>query len=52
MLQERTLAHSLTPTDSAGIRSIETLDLTPDGRYYVYNYTRRLDVLYVVDGLD
>jgi len=35
----------------AGIRSIETLALTPDGRYYAYNYTRSLDVLYVIDGL-
>jgi hypothetical protein len=48
---ERMPVHTLMPSDSAGIRSIETLSLTPDGRYYAYNYTRSLDVLYVIDGL-
>ena len=48
----RTLLHSLMPIDSAGIRSIESLGITPDGSYYAYNYTRRLDVLYRVEGLE
>jgi hypothetical protein len=47
----RTILQSLMPSDPAGIRSIETLVMTPDGRYYAYNYTRRLDALYVIEGL-
>ena len=43
---------SLMPTDAAGIRGIETLSLVQDGRYYAYNYTRQLDVLYVIQGLE
>jgi hypothetical protein len=49
---QRTLTHSLMPTDSAGIRSISEILMTPDGRYYAYNYTRLLDVLYLIEGLE
>ena len=48
---KRTPVHTLMPADSAGIRSIEQLALTPDGRYYAYSYTRDLDVLYTIEGL-
>jgi len=48
---KRTAVHTLMPTDSAGIRSIEQLALTSDGRYYAYSYTRDLDVLYTIEGL-
>jgi hypothetical protein len=48
---ERTLVRELMPTDAAGIHSIEYLSVAQDGSYYAYNYQRRLDVLYVVEGL-
>ena len=49
---ERTLMHTLVPTDPAGIRGIELVNMTPDGQFYTYSYVRRLDALYVIEGID
>jgi Tol biopolymer transport system component len=45
------LLRELSPADPAGVASIETILLTPDGRTYVYAYTHNLSDLYIVDGL-
>lgn len=44
---------SLAPSDSAGVQSIPDgfIQLSADGRGYVYSYSRQLGELYVVDGL-
>ncbi len=39
------------PLDSAGLVSIAPLQITPDGKHYVYSFVRMLSDLYVVDGL-
>jgi hypothetical protein len=41
------------PPDPAGIRQEWTQGgtLTPDGRHYVYSYSRTLDDLFLVEGL-
>jgi hypothetical protein len=39
------------PSDSAGVRSINPIVMTPDGKTYVYGYHRILSDLYVVEGL-
>ena len=45
------LFKELSPADPAGVASIETILLTPDGRSYVYSYSHNLSDLYIVDGL-
>jgi eukaryotic-like serine/threonine-protein kinase len=41
----------LAPADLAGVHDLFRIDMTPDGRYYVYSYQRDLSELYLVDGL-
>ena len=41
----------LTPRDPAGVVGIDNLNMTRDGRAYVYGFVRRLCDLYVVEGL-
>jgi Tol biopolymer transport system component len=41
----------LTPPDPAGVQGIGPIQLSEDGRSYVYSYRRKLDQLYVVGGL-
>jgi Tol biopolymer transport system component len=41
----------LSPADGAGIVDISPVILTPDGREYVYGYSRTLSDMYVVEGL-
>ena len=40
------------PLDPSGVSSPSSIFLTPDGRYYVCDYYRRLSTLYLVDGLE
>ncbi len=42
---------SLMPGDSAGVTSIGSIRITPDGKAYAYSYLRNLADLYVVEGL-
>jgi hypothetical protein len=42
---------SLAPSDTAGVSVIPFVDLSADGRGYVYSYPRALSTLYVVEGL-
>jgi len=41
----------LAPPDRSGVGAISGMDLTPDGRSYLYNYWRSLSDVYVVTGL-
>jgi dipeptidyl aminopeptidase/acylaminoacyl peptidase len=41
----------LTPPDPAGVQSIGPVHMSADGKAYVYSYRRKLDQLFVVDGL-
>jgi Tol biopolymer transport system component len=43
---------SLMPGDSAGVTSIGSVRITPDGKAYAYSYLRNLADLYVVEGLN
>lgn len=45
------LLKELMPGDPAGVDSIETILLTPDGKSYVYTYRRNLSDLFMVEGL-
>jgi dipeptidyl aminopeptidase/acylaminoacyl peptidase len=47
----RRLWKTITPPDPAGVLQIGPLQVTPDGRSYVYSYRRQLDELLVVTGL-
>jgi Tol biopolymer transport system component len=47
----RELWKTLMPSDAAGVSAINPL-LTPDGSAYVYNYTRVLSDLYLVEGVE
>jgi len=42
---------ALAPPDRSGVASIPVIDVTPDGRSYLYDYLRDLSDLYVVSGL-
>ncbi len=48
---QRTLWRQLMPSDSAGVRSINPIVMTPDGKTYVYGYHRILSDLYLVEGV-
>ncbi len=48
---KRVLWKQLIPPDSAGVRSIGPIVVTPDGKTYVYGYHRVLAELYLVQGL-
>jgi hypothetical protein len=42
----------LAPPDRAGVSmACQTLDLTPNGRFYAYGYWRAQSDLYLVEGL-
>ena len=41
----------LMPSDAAGVTDIVAICPTPDGRSYVYSYSRLLSNLYIVEGL-
>jgi len=45
------LVRELAPDDPAGVTSIETILLTPDGGSYAYSYAQNLSDLYVFEGL-
>jgi serine/threonine protein kinase len=47
----RTFWKQLAPADSAGIEVIRPVLLSGDGKAYVYSFTRRLEDLYLVQGL-
>lgn len=46
-----TVWKELAPLDPAGVRSVQPVLITPDGRFYVYTYRRVLSDLYLVEGL-
>ena len=48
----RRLLHELAPTDASGVMGIPTLVVAADGRSYAYNYTRVLDELFLIQGLE
>jgi hypothetical protein len=45
------LWRELLPADATGIVGISTIDLSSDGRAYIYTYDHRMSELYVADGL-
>jgi hypothetical protein len=47
----RTAWLELMPADPAGVDRIPTVILSPDGKSYVYNFTRELADLYLIRGL-
>jgi eukaryotic-like serine/threonine-protein kinase len=47
----RQLLHQVTAVDPAGVRAIGPVLITPDGKSYVYAYTRVLSTLYIARGL-
>ena len=48
---KRTPWLELMPTDPAGVTRIPTIEMTPDGKTYAYNFTRELSDLYRIRGL-
>jgi len=46
-----TLARKLTVTDPVGVRTIDSALMTRDGRTFVFDYVRRLSVLYLLTGV-
>jgi eukaryotic-like serine/threonine-protein kinase len=48
---KRELFKEIEPPDRSGILSLGPIQITPDGKIYVYGFTRRLSDLYVVEGL-
>ncbi len=47
----RTLWRDLAPADPAGVNVISSVLITPDGKSYVYSYSRLIEDLYLADGL-
>jgi hypothetical protein len=45
------ISQELLPSDSEGVTGVDTVDLTPDGEFYAYTYSRQLLDLYLVEGL-
>jgi Tol biopolymer transport system component len=45
------LWRELLPADATGIVGISTIDLSSDGRAYIYTYDHRMSELYVAEGL-
>jgi len=43
--------HTLSPTDLSGLAFIGHIFMTPDGRAIAFEYTRKLDYLYLLEGL-
>ena len=48
---QRTLWKKLEPSDPVGISAMGNIFLSADAKSYVYTFNRKLDVLYVVEGL-
>ena len=48
---KRELWKELLPADASGVTEVTSPLPTPDGKYYVYTYIRRLSDLYVAEGL-
>ncbi len=48
---KRQLVRTLAPSDAAGLQSMESFRITPDGQSYAYSYNRALSTLYLVDGV-
>jgi hypothetical protein len=48
---KRLLFKEIEPPDRSGILSLGPIQITPDGKTYVYGFARRLSDLYVVEGL-
>ena len=42
---------TLMPADAAGVTDLGPILITPDGKYYVYEYGRTLSDLYLVEGI-
>jgi hypothetical protein len=48
---KRTFWKAVIPADPAGIATIGPIQITPNGKSYVYGFTRTLADLYLVEGL-
>jgi hypothetical protein len=48
---ERELHHENAPPDASGVPGVGGGEVTPDGKFYVYDVARTLSYLYVVEGL-
>jgi hypothetical protein len=48
---KRTFFREITLSDTTGADTIDTLQLTPDGKCYCYSFMRSLSRLYLVEGL-
>ena len=48
---KRKLWKTIVPADPAGVDSIGNFIFTPNGKSYVYSYSRSLSDLYLVEGL-
>ena len=48
---KRQLFKEVEPPDRSGILGLGPIQVTPDGKTFVYGFTRRLSDLYVVEGL-
>ncbi len=48
---ESTLFKELKPSDLAGINKMNSVLLTPDGKWYAYSYERTLSHLFIIDGV-
>lgn len=47
----RRLLHELTPPNRAGSQGVDLLNVTPDGKHYVFGYTQQLSELYLAKGI-
>jgi dipeptidyl aminopeptidase/acylaminoacyl peptidase len=47
----RTLWRELAPADPAGVSNISSVLIAPDGKSYVYSYSRLIEDLYLANGL-
>jgi predicted Ser/Thr protein kinase len=47
----RTPWKTLAPADPAGVLTVRPVLVSPDGRWYVYSYTRQTEDLYLAEGL-
>jgi Tol biopolymer transport system component len=48
---KRELVTTITVSDPAGVTSIQSVRMTPDGKSYVYSYSREQSDLFVVEGV-
>jgi eukaryotic-like serine/threonine-protein kinase len=48
---QREFFKEVEPPDRSGIMGLGPIQITPDGKTYIYGFTRRLSDLYVVEGL-